>query len=479
MPCLRFLAVAALLLAAPNSFAVAPDAPDAPNPLAVQQAPEDGRGQGLFTMEWHAARRAALIETFKQRASDQDGVIVLRGAGPQDDYRAPRQDNNFWYFTGITTPNAVYVVVPASGKEYLLVPKVTGGQERWLGDLIDSKEAKELTGIETCTSISKVGGGPWSNLEALLEKLAKDHSAFYVQRQPAESWMMSRDNAAGAKRSMLQDPFDGRSTRGEQFARKLEEAYGIKMRDITLMIDNMRLVKTPEELEAMRKAAHISGIGHRNVMRSALPGDYEWQLAASMTGDFLSHGGMGAAYAAIVGSGPNACILHYPDNTRQLIKDDVVMIDYGAEFSHLVADISRTWPVGRRFSPRAREVYEAVYAAQEAAFKMCKPGNTLAQVNGAAQGVISERGFGYMWHGTSHWLGMATHDVGAINKKFEPGMVFTVEPGVYLPEEGIGVRIEDVVAITDDGYELISRTIPRAIADIEALRAEAWGGTEE
>jgi Xaa-Pro aminopeptidase len=183
---------------------------------------------------------------------------------------------------------------------------------------------------------------------------------------------------------------------------------------------------------------------------------------------------------AIVGSGPRACILHYSENNRMLQDEEMVMIDYGAEYRQYVADISRSFPTGRKFTARQREVYEAVYAAQEAAFKQCKPGSSLGQVHQAAARELQERGFGdAFWHGTSHWLGMATHDVGGRGGSgFVPGMAFTVEPGVYLPDEGIGVRIEDVVVITEDGYELISSMIPRSVEDIEALRAQAWDAAE-
>lgn len=441
---------------------------------AAQQWPEDGRGQGLFDKEWHEGRRQALMETFLERAQDKDAVIILRGQGAQDDYREFRQDNNFWYFTGITTPNAVYVCVPKTGEEYLLLPLVNPLEERWLGDLISPPEGREYTTIETVTKLSKDGAGDWGNLEALLDKLAEDYEHFYVQRQPAENWMMSRDNLLSAKAGMLRDPFDGRTNRGDQFGNMLAERYDVDVHDVTVMIDNLRLVKTPEEVEAMRRACAISGAAHEHAMRTAMPGEYEWQIGARMTGKFYELGAMGPAYLAIVGSGPRACILHYPQANRQLQKEDVVMIDYGAEYRHYVADISRSWPVDRSFNERQREVYQAVYDAQEAAFEECKPGSTLGQVGRAAQRVLTERGFGQMWHGTSHWLGMATHDVGAYRIRFEPGMVFTVEPGIYLPEEGIGIRIEDVVMITEDGFELLSDMIPREIEDIEALRAEAW-----
>ncbi len=465
-PRLTRLVLAALLGVAIPAF-LAPS-------LSAQQRPEDGRGQGLFTAEWHAARRAALAKSFLEKASDPDGVIVLRGQGTMNDYREFRQDNNFWYFTGIETPNAVLVMVPKTGEEYFLVPRVQPIQERWLGDLVDPQEAKAITGIEVCTKLDKEGD-PWGNFTALLDRLAKDHHTFYVQKKPAENWMMSRDNLVGWQSAMINDPLDGRLGRGEQFAAKLAERYpDHEVKDVSLLIDLLRLVKTPEEIEAMRRACDVSGKAHVAVMRTAMPGDYEWQLAARMSGIMLEEGAMGAAYMAIVGSGPNACMLHYSTNNRRLQEGDVVMIDYGAEYRYHVADISRTWPVSREFTDRQREVYQAVYDAQEAAFARCKPGATLREISAAAQEVIAERGFGRMWHGVSHWLGMATHDVGPYDVKLEPGMVFTVEPGIYLPDEGMGFRIEDVVVITDDGFELLSRNIPRSIEEIEALRAEAW-----
>ncbi len=439
----------------------------------AQQQAEDGRGQALFTKEWHAARRATLMEEVGK------GLIILRGAGTQNDYREFRQDNNFWYYTGITTPNAVLILAPESGEEFLLVPPVDPSSERWMGDLIDPDEAKELTGIKKCMPTGKKSRTiNYDNLEKSIIKLlgrCKDKT-IYVQEQPAENWMMSRDNLMSAAKSLVRDPYDQRKTREGQFADKLREKHECKVKDITVKLDALRVMKTPEEVAAMRRACEVSGVGHVNAMRTAQAGEYEWQIAARMTGDFLTEAGMGAAYMAIVGSGENATVLHYTENKRKLALGDAVMIDYGAEFNHYVADISRTWPVSAKFDDRQREVYQAVYDAQEAAFKECKPGSNLSRVHQAAYKVLSDRGFGGdFWHGTSHWLGMATHDVGNFRASFEPGMAFTVEPGVYLPGEEIGVRIEDVVVITEDGYDLISDSIPRHIDEIEALRAAANG----
>jgi len=446
-----------------------------------QQHAEDGRGQSLFTQEWHAGRRAALLDIFKDK---EPGIIVLRGKASNPDYREFRQDNNFWYFTGVTTPNAVLVMTTDNRKEYLLVPDSSPDLERWLGDLVDPEEAKEITGIENTMIVGQSRGfGPnnYKGLRGLLDKLSTGYGTIYVQRQPAENWMMSRDNLQGWAREQVQDPFDSRKWREAQFFDKLQELYPeSEVKDISVTLDALRVVKTEPELEAMRRACAASGAGHVAVMESAMPGDYEWQLATRMSYEFQLHGGMGqGAYAPIVGSGIRACTLHYNENNKQIADGEVVMIDYAAEYNHFVTDISRTWPVGRKWSKREREVYQAVYDAQEAAFAACKPGATLREVDAAARKVLKDRGFGdAFWHSTCHWLGMATHDVGQGGARFEPGMVFTVEPGVYLPEEGIGVRIEDVVAITADGYELLSDMVPRDPDAIEALRQKAWDAAE-
>lgn len=434
-----------------------------------QQQPDDGRGQELFTSSWHAERRAALLDFF---ADKDKGVIILRGQGSSRSYQEFRQDNNFWYFTGITTPNAVWVMTTDGKHEYLLTPAVSAGAEVWAGNLIDPSEASAITGIETTMELGRGSKG----LENLLKDLRKKYKKAYIQRQPAENWMMSRDNLQSWAREVMADRYDGRVWREKQFESMLIEHHDFEVKDISVSLDGMRVVKTPEEVEAMRRACIAAAAGHIAVMESAMPGDFEWQLAARMTYEFQMAGGMGlGGYAAIVASGLNACTLHYNENHKMLLDNEVVMIDYGPEYNHYVADISRSWPTARKFSDREKELYMAVYDAQEAAFEMCKPGSTIGQVHGAAMKVLRERGFAkYMPHGTSHWLGMATHDVGAREVKFTPGVAITVEPGIYIPEEGLGVRIEDIVVITEDGYELISAVVPRALEEVEALRAKAW-----
>ncbi len=452
MPAATLLALA-LLLPAPGAASPAPVA-------TPQQHPEDGRGQGLFDAAWHAARRQELARRVGE------GVLVLRGAPTQDDYREFRQDNNFWYLTGLTTPNATLILVPKEKKEYLFVPPANPRAETWVGDLVDPEEAKDITGIERCH--------PNNQLDKALRDLAKRYRVFYIQLAPAENWMMSRDNLQDAARTMHRDPWDERPTREERFQEKLQERLGVEVRDLTAFLDGMRQVKTPEEIAAMRRACRISGAAHELVIRTTRPGTWEWQIAAAMTGEMLRQGAMGPAYMAIVASGPNANTMHYTANNRQVEEGDLVLIDYAGEYNHYCADVTRTWPVAGGFSPRQRKVYEAVLAAQEAALRECKPGSTLLKVEAAARRELARRGLGRaLLHGVSHWIGMSTHDVGAYRAKLEPGMVFTVEPGAYLPDEGFGIRIEDVVAITEDGHEVLSAGIPKTVEEIEALRRAA------
>ena len=223
-----------------------------------QQNPEDGRGQGLFDSAWHAERREALLDFFEGR---DKGVIILRGQASSKSYQQYRQDNNFWYFTGITTPNAVLVMTTDKRQQYMLLPAVAANDEVWRGNLIDPDEASLLTGIEDCRELGVNSKG----LEDLLKTLARKYKVAYIQRQPAENWMMSRDNLQIWAREAKRDPYDGRSWREAQFGDRLKEKHRFKVKDISVSLDGMRAVKTPEEVEAMRRACQAGAAGHKMV----------------------------------------------------------------------------------------------------------------------------------------------------------------------------------------------------------------------
>jgi len=442
--------------------------------LATQQQPEDGRGQGALDAAWHAGRRQALRAELLRAAPDAGGIVVLRGAGPKTDYRAFAQDNVFWYFTGITSPEAAWIMIPATGEEWFLIPSVSPQLRRWDGEVVDPAMARAITGIADCRPLSNERGR-YGGLEDLLGELTAQRHTIYTDLQPAENWMMSRDYAERAAEAVRDDPYDGRLSREAQFAARLRELHGVSVADLAPWTDALRSVKTAPEIALLREACRISGLAHEAAMRTALPGAWEWQVAAGMREVFGRLGAQGDAYAPTVGAGGNACVLHYKENRRQLARSQVVMIDYGADFGHYDADVSRSWPVDARFSPRQREVLEAVLAAQDVAFAACRPGSTLARVHAAANEQLQARGFAPLVHGTSHWIGLGTHDVGpGKDAPLVPGMTFTVEPGIYLDEEGLGMRVEDVVLITADGCEILTAGVARTVAEVEALRAEAW-----
>jgi Xaa-Pro aminopeptidase len=270
------------------------------------------------------------------------------------------------------------------------------------------------------------------------------------------------------------------------------------------MLHELRLFKSAAELRVMRKAAKITIRAHQRAMRSCRPGMYEYQLEAELQHEFSSSGARHAAYNSIVGSGENGCILHYVENSTKMRDGDLVLIDAGCELEHYASDVTRTFPVNGRFSPEQRALYELVLKAQAAAIELIVPGNHWNQPHDASVRVITEglvklgllkgridsliknqayRRF-YM-HRVGHWLGMDVHDVGDYRvggewRLLEPGMVMTVEPGIYVSPgdnkvakkwRGIGIRIEDNVAVTQDGCELLTAGLPKTVEDIEAIMA--------
>ena len=435
------------------------------------QEPADGdRGRSLFTAEWHAGRRAALMEKVPE------GVVVLRGYGTPGDYQSFRQDNNFWYFTGLETPNAV-LVMAKDGREILLVPGPNPVQEFKVGNLIDPEEAKELTGIEDCRSLGSALPPNFGALETLLNELAREYGTFFTQGTPSHNRMTGWDVKGERTYAMLTDLYDGRLCREEQFMTTLAKKHSVEVKDLGSLIGSVRVVKTAPEIQAMREASRISGLAHANAMRTTLPHEYEWQVAARMTGDLLAGGAAGPAYGAIVNSGANTCITQRRSLDEVISESDLVLVDYGAEYRYYSANVTRTWPAGREFTDRQRELYGIVLGAHEAALAECKPGGGLGLLQQAVNKHFKKQGLKRARYRMSRWIGMAIQDVGAYGTQFQPGTVVVLEPAVYLPEEGLGIRISDVILITEDGYEILS-TAPRTIEEIEALRAEAWGQSE-
>jgi len=237
-------------------------------------------------------------------------------------------------------------------------------------------------------------------------------------------------------------------------------------------------VKDADEIARMRKAVDISVLGHVAAMQAARPGAWEYEIEAALEASFRRNGADRVGYPSIVGSGPNSTTLHYDVNRRQTRDGDLVVVDAGAEWGQYTADVTRTFPVNGKFTPRQKAIYDLVLATQQAAFDSTRPGTTIGQLNRIARDYMrahsgtlcgAEMCDTYFIHGLSHWLGMDVHDVGDYSTPLKPGMIFTIEPGIYLSQESLGVRIEDDVLVTATGGEWLSAKAPRTTAEIERL----------
>jgi Xaa-Pro aminopeptidase len=394
-------------------------------------------------------RRAELMKEI------DSGIAIIPSGYPPfrngDVYYSFRVDNNFFYLTGIKEPGAFLVLYPKSQmkKEMLFLPSQNPGRERWEGkSLKPGKEAQELTGIETILSVDE--------FERITSRLLRVvDNLYYIS--PAE---IVKKN----------EPL----TPQLHFINQLKERYPhLIIKDLSATVAAMRLIKSPEELKLMQQAIDITGAAQREAMKSVEPGMYEYEIKAVIEYVYQKRGTKGWGFPSIVGSGPNSCILHYEKCTRKMEAGDMVVMDIGAEYENYSADITRTIPVSGKFAPRQRAIYNIVLEANKRAIAAVKPGRTIKDIDKVARDYIISRGYGeYFIHGTSHWLGMNVHDVGDHNAKFEPGMVITVEPGIYMAEENLGIRIEDDILITEGGHKVLSSSAPKEIAEIEKLMKE-------
>lgn len=397
-------------------------------------------------------RRAHLREALGEgvallpSASQRD----LEGEYPQDsDFR---QRNDFFYLTGLETPDS-WLLLGNGGDgrptEVLFVPGRSPEDERWTGPRPSLAEAGRISGIRDVRPVGELG------------------SAIGLE---------DRDGLASA--TVLHLPGTRRDRANPTLQRLASGATLVRPLDPS--VHRLRQVKDRFELEMLRRAIDITVGAHRAAMRAAAPGMYEYELEAIIEFNFRLGGAERVGFPSIVGSGPNSVILHYDKNRRRMESGDLVVIDIGAEYSYYTADVTRTLPVSGRFTPRQRRVYELVLGAQQAAIDAVRPGVTVRQLDGIARTWLRANAGdacgvrtcdAYFVHGLSHWLGMDVHDVGDYGRPLEPGMVLTIEPGIYLPNEHLGVRIEDDVLVTEDGHEVLSDGAPRDPDEIEALMA--------
>ncbi len=411
--------------------------------------------------DFYAARRQNVMKKIN------GSVALLRGASETRSYVRFRQDNNFYYLTGVETPGAFLLLDSSENRSLLFLPARDQNRALWEGEgLFAQSQAREATGVDEVLEVSK--------LEQELGKRKAAMKPLYTPLSPEETAATSRDRAREYESERRKSPWDGRISREEAFVKNLKRILGdtAQINDLSPILDNMRRVKDAQEIDRMRQAAMIGASGIREAMKATKPGRYEYQIAAMAGFLFRWNGALGPAYFPIVGSGPNSCVLHYHEDTRKMESGDMVVMDFGPDYKYYSSDITRSFPVSGRFTQEQAKVYQIVLDAQKAALEKVRPGATFALVANAAREVLSRAGYEkYLPHGVSHYVGLATHDVGSI-EPLGVGVVLTVEPGVYIKEKDLGIRIEDTVLVTKDGYEILSRDVPKEISEIERLMAE-------
>ncbi len=436
--------------------------PNAPGQEAIDRLPECGLGK-----DFHAGRRAELTRRL------ESGVFVIRGLPLPRQNRQFRQDKMFWYLTGVSSRDAALVIDVASKREILFLPKASKSlsfTEGWDGEIWDTDD-EWVPGLTGFTEIRSS-----EDLLDVLQELTADQKTVWISKHPSIELQGSYDTASKYDNTLRGDKLDGRVPREEAFAQKLaEHLEGVTVEDCRFQLIEMRLHKTAEEMVAMRNASRTGALALAEAIRSTRPGMGEWELDGLIGFMQTQFGATGPAYDAIVGSGPNSLVLHYLDSGRVLRPNEVVLIDFAPEYDHYVSDITRTWPTDGEWSPRMAELYDAVLEAQQAGIAICKPGVTMREVDRACYRVLSEKGYGdLLKHGACHFIGMEVHDPdGSLsNVPLQEGACFTIEPGLYEKETSIGIRIEDVVAITKDGCEVLSRDVTKDRAELSALIAE-------
>ncbi|MBS1839337.1 MAG: aminopeptidase P family protein [Acidobacteria bacterium] len=413
----------------------------------------------------YAARRASL-------AAECEGPIVLKGFSGREEFAQTyvfAQENNFYYLTGHNEEEAGLIILPArknpaapnDPSEIFFLPRKDPAREKWNGVRMSSADP----GIETITGFTTIK--PSEEIRATVENLAKSYPTFCT---------------------ILPYRYEnGGYPHEKEFTDWLALVVPqIKLKDIRPQIEAQRQIKSSGETAFLQKAIDLSGDAHIAAMKMMRPGLFEYQIGAKMVEVHAMGGSEAEGYAPIVGAGPNSTALHYDKLSRKIEDGDIVVLDVGAQFSGYSADITRTLPANGKFSARQREIYDIVLGAQNAAIAAIKPGmnfcrddkNSLFKI---AYNYINTHGKDlhgkplgqYFIHGLGHGIGLDVHDPTENCKPLRPGMVVTIEPGIYIPEENLGVRIEDDFLVTESGARFLSEKLPRDPATIEKIMAEA------
>ena len=435
----------------------------------------------IFPPEEFAGRRAKVM------AQIGDGVAVLQGATERPGEQPLRQNNQFFYLTGVIEPRAILVIDGKAKRSTLYLYGGAERRERMFGSaMVPGDAAGAATGIEAIR--------PRDEFAKAVEAFAREGRAFYTPFRPEVLGSASASDAAASARATKDDPWDGRPSREEAFIQKLRAlASQVKVQNLDPILDAMRAFKSPREIAAIREATRITGLAIMEAMREARPGLYEYELQAPAEFVFKKNGSQGAAYFALIATGRNTLYSHYHKNTAKLQDGDLVQFDYAPDYKYYVSDVTRVFPANGRFTPRQREfytVYLRLYQSLMTSIKVhARPGDIIKEAVAKMDAVMAnfkfadpkikeaatrfvERYRASKANSLGHTIGLEVHDVRAPTDTLEPGQIFTIEPAMTIPDEHIGIRLEDVILITETGYENLSAFIPIEIAEIEKLMAE-------
>ena len=394
-----------------------------------------------------------------EKIEDNSLVILFSGSAPKktaDEAYQFTPNRNFYYLTGINEENDILVIKKVNGEieDNLYLKNIDVEMERWIGKSLRDYEAKEISGVHQ----AKYKSSFENDIHAFIYK--NEISTIYLDLE--------------------RDSFSQTETISEAFAKILKDKYPqIIIKNVHEKIAELRQIKSKEEIDEIQKAIDITIEGVEELMKNCQGNMKEYELEAYFDFTLKRRGVKDFAFKTIAASGKNATILHYVDNNTEMKDKDLVLFDLGAQVNYYNADITRTFPVGGKFSKRQKEIYEAVLRVNEQVISMIKPGIGFIELNDMAKNLIADECISlgliehkedvvkYYWHSIGHSLGLDTHDVGKRNFIFKEGMVFTVEPGIYVEEEGIGVRIEDDVLVTSKGCDILTKKMIKSVEEIE------------
>jgi Xaa-Pro aminopeptidase len=416
-----------------------------------------------------------------------NAMAVVQGAPGVDGFKVFRQSNAFYYLCGLETPHSTIVLDGRSRRVTLYLPYRNEGQERSEGGMLTAEDAEM---VKELTSVNAVYGSDMMARHWTWMLVRVPPPLLYTPFSPAEGRAQSRDVAVGGQAGIASDAWDGRPSREGNFIHLLRTRFPqFEIRDLSPILDEMRTVKSPREIDLIRRASEIAALGIMEAMRCTEPGAMEYQLDAAARFVFRINGAQGESYSSITAGGTNAWMGHYFRNNCRLENGDLVLMDFAPDYGYYTSDVTRMWPVNGRFSPEQRELCGFILKIHDALLKRIRPGITVSQVYDEAAGDMEKifRGIKWSkdiyrnaaekaihWHGhLTHPVGMAVHDVGDYKARpLEPGVVIALDPMMWVPEEKLYIRIENCVVVTEEGVENMSEMIPAELDDIEKLMKE-------